>query len=326
MFGNRIEITGVNTDESTAQIYFKYKGQNKTRPINFTLVDKRTNLVIYRCIFEFEPNPDIVYWVHAKGIDSYTVQGSDSILYKPSSIFGACYVNFDGDLKESHEIDFGGYSRPFMLFGEEFYPRTNGDISYGTFLEVNVAEIYNRGPVKVLPGDIVLDIGANYGYFSLYALERGARSVISMEPFHKTYECLVYNVGENKRIKVLNEAICSEDGMVKFEFSEESVLNHLYDGSEETENTVLVKGTNINTLFERFGLNEVSFLKVDCEGAELDLFKTISEENLQKIQRTVIEYHSEEILSYLIPRLTESGLKIYDRAESGTSGLIYAYR
>jgi FkbM family methyltransferase len=177
-----------------------------------------------------------------------------------------------------------------------------------------------------LPGDLVLDIGANYGYFSLYALGRGASSVISMEPFIKTYECLVQNVAFYKKIQTLQEAICSTDEMVKFQFSEESVLNHLYKESEENENTVLVKGTNINTLFERFNLEKVDFLKVDCEGAELDLFKTITEENLQRVQKTVIEYHSEEILSYLIPRLTESGLKIYDRSGSNTSGLIYAYR
>jgi FkbM family methyltransferase len=328
MSGNRIEITEVTTDERTAQVYFKYKGQNKTGPVNFTLVDKRTNLVIYRCIFEFEPNPNVTYWVHSRcgSIDHSVVQGSDSYSYKVSSILGACYVNFDGDFTESHEIDFGGFSRPFVVFGKELHPVTNRDVSYGTFLEVNVHEIYNRGPVKVLPGDLVLDIGANYGYFSLYALGRGARSVISMEPFHQTYECLVQNVCAYKKIQTLQEAICSTDEMVKFQFSEESVLNHLYKEPEETENTVLVKGTNINTLFDRFNLQEVDFLKVDCEGAELDLFKTISEENIQKVKKTVIEYHSDEILSYLIPRLTESGLKIYDRCGSSSSGLIYAYR
>lgn len=326
MSGNRIEITEVTTDERTAQVHFKYMGLDKTGPINFTLIDKRTYLVIYRCIFEFEPNKDIVYWIHAKGIDPDLVQGSDSLSYKPSSIFGECYVNFDGDFTESHEIDFGGFSRPFVFFDEQIFPITNGDISYGTFLEVNVAEIYNRGPVKVFPGDLVLDIGANYGYFSLYAVGRGARSVISMEPFTKTYECLVQNVALYKKIQTLQEAICSTDEVVKFQFSEESVLNHLYKESEENKNTVLVKGTNINTLFERFNLEEVDFLKVDCEGAELDLFKTITEENLQRVQKTVIEYHSEEILSYLIPRLTESGLKIYDMSGPNTSGLIYAYR
>jgi hypothetical protein len=54
-------------------------------------------------------------------------------------------------------------------------------------------------------------------------------------------------------------------------------------------------------------------LKVDCEGAELDIFKNIKPKNLNKIGKIVIETHSEYIDGYVRNILTENNFKIYSK-------------
>lgn len=41
-----------------------------------------------------------------------------------------------------------------------------------------------------------------------------------------------------------------------------------------------------------YSLKSIDFLKVDCEGAEYEIFYTVSNENMLKIKEMLIEYHT----------------------------------
>ena len=52
-------------------------------------------------------------------------------------------------------------------------------------------------------------------------------------------------------------------------------------------------------------------MKVDCEGSEFDLFKTITEKNLKSIDKLVIETHGDEIDNFVHTTLTNNNFKVY---------------
>jgi hypothetical protein len=52
-------------------------------------------------------------------------------------------------------------------------------------------------------------------------------------------------------------------------------------------------------------------MKVDCEGSEFELFKTISDDNLKKIDKIIVEVHGDVIEKFVSDRLIQSGFKLY---------------
>jgi FkbM family methyltransferase len=54
-----------------------------------------------------------------------------------------------------------------------------------------------------------------------------------------------------------------------------------------TSNEVEVESSNINTILSTIP-EKIDFMKIDCEGSEYELFKTITNENLKKIKMKFI--------------------------------------
>ena len=65
---------------------------------------------------------------------------------------------------------------------------------------------YSRYGVEVEKNDIVVDCGANVGFFTLYALNKGAKHVYSIECDDKNMESLHYNL-ENTNSTIIKEYV-----------------------------------------------------------------------------------------------------------------------
>jgi FkbM family methyltransferase len=63
----------------------------------------------------------------------------------------------------------------------------------GTLHEIWDDKLYSREGVSILPGDIVFDVGANIGVFTLYAAKQGAH-VYAYEPIPPTFGLLQHNI------------------------------------------------------------------------------------------------------------------------------------
>jgi FkbM family methyltransferase len=294
-------------------IKFSYRGENNSGETVASLIDDETQLVVFKRTYNFEPG-SWQFWI-----------GIAPMIYR--NLRNAT-LKFEGGVNQIFKVKFEGRSRPFTAKGDKFFPFTNGDIAFQTFLEVKVEEIYHRGPVKVLPGDVVVDIGANYGFFSIYAAERGASKIISVEPYEPTFECMKSNLLGFRNAFCENVAIADQEGEMKMLFSEASGSNYLskHDivAEHSTTGETVVKTTTIENLLKKHKLESIDFLKVDCEGGELDLFSTISDSTLKKIKKIVIEYHNEKILDFLTEKLQNSNFDILEIKGSREIGMIYA--
>jgi FkbM family methyltransferase len=63
----------------------------------------------------------------------------------------------------------------------------------GTLHEICEDQLYFQSGISVSPGDVILDVGANIGVFSLCAAKQGAR-VYAFEPIPSTFAVLELNV------------------------------------------------------------------------------------------------------------------------------------
>ena len=69
----------------------------------------------------------------------------------------------------------------------------NEGVARATLHEIFVEKLYLRQGMSIFPGDIVLDVGANLGVFTLFAARLGAQ-VYAYEPVPPTFEVLQHNI------------------------------------------------------------------------------------------------------------------------------------
>jgi FkbM family methyltransferase len=180
-----------------------------------------------------------------------------------------------------------------QLQGRRYHVRTcSGELSPFT-------EIYRENVYEKVHGftpkarDVVLDIGANTGIFSLKQAQRGAL-VYAFEPNPQAYSRLVRNVKENPsagHIAVFREALGSRPGQAALKTSSSTVLTRVqFDGGGD------VKVASLNEMIPTLGLEAVQLIKLDVEGAEAEILAG-GTQVLNRVDRIVMEYHGPERLT-----------------------------
>jgi FkbM family methyltransferase len=205
--------------------------------------------------------------------------------------------------------------KKLVIKGEEFYFDNLLGTEYPTFWEIFINNDYNLVPsCLVEPNDTVLDIGANFGFFALDSIQKGASKVFSVEPFEKAFDHVKHLSNKFPEIHPINKAVYKDtNGVEMFIDENASATNCLTSYGElfnRSSNIVKIESTTINDLIEQIG-SKVDFMKVDCEGCEKEIFETISTKNLKSIKKIVIETHSDEIDDYIFNKLIDNNFKVY---------------
>ena len=155
-------------------------------------------------------------------------------------------------------------------------------------------DVYQRGPVRIRSGDVVLDGGAHLGVFTRRALACGARLVVAFEPEPWNAACLRKTFASEIRagtVVVVEAAAWKESGSLCF------------DGRGGTGRVVdlsrgplaVVGATTIDATVQRLGLERMNFIKLDIEGAEQAALKGARETIARFAPRmAVCVYHREE--------------------------------
>lgn len=126
------------------------------------------------------------------------------------------------------------------------------------------------------PGMKVLDIGANYGLFSLSAAKivGPTGTVWSVEPTPAVLDALRKSIEENgfENVELAPVALSSEKGETTFYVGRNPELNSIdpQTGSEE----ITVETTTLDDLADDLSITDVDFLKIDAEGQESKILAT----------------------------------------------------
>ena len=141
------------------------------------------------------------------------------------------------------------------------------------------------------PNDIVLDIGANTGVFTVWAALHGA-FVHAYEPCRTTYENLLMNVkmnGLETRVCARNMGLWSQACRLPLYYWPADPGGHsLVENSRRDSEDVLC--TTFDELMTH--IKTVDFLKMDVEGSEQELLTYVSDDILDRISAMSVEIHS----------------------------------
>jgi len=172
---------------------------------------------------------------------------------------------------------------------------------------------------------IVMDIGANIGIYTILLSHIYPKAkIIAIEASPTIFEMLRSNcklnnlVFSGSNVLLINKAISDKDDITTEFYEKHSMSTMLKEfltnlGStiltnQDELNKKLVRTVTIDNLVETIGVNEISLLKIDVEGAEVLALKgAIKTLTQKKIKNIVIEYHSLENYNYIVKLLEEEG-------------------
>lgn len=116
-----------------------------------------------------------------------------------------------------------------------------------------------------------LDIGAHIGAVSVY-LARKFQRVIAFEAVPATYEFLRRNTDGLSNVEALNFAVGPDEGEVFFShYRKHGQLSHVASSEDEAGATRI--GPIVRRAIDSFQLIDVSFVKIDVEGYELQVLE-----------------------------------------------------
>lgn len=122
---------------------------------------------------------------------------------------------------------------------------------------------------EIHEGDIVVDVGAHIGYFTLIfsKLVGDNGKVYSFEADPTNFEILMKNLEVNKikNVTCENFAISDKNGKVKLFNANSSTANRLF--SSEDENFIEIESITLDEYFQDKNM-KIDFLKLDIQGAE----------------------------------------------------------
>lgn len=156
------------------------------------------------------------------------------------------------------------------------------------FVELK-GNFYGLETIDIKEDDVILDIGANIGMFSIYVKKKFNCKVIAFEPVKENIENFKHNIIQNglklEDIEIHDCAITDvEGGELKI-----SLMAHNSGGSS----TFLI-GENSQTCrtetLEKYITPKCKYLKIDCEGGEYAIIPTILDK-LNQFKYIGIEYH-----------------------------------
>jgi FkbM family methyltransferase len=148
-------------------------------------------------------------------------------------------------------------------------------------------------------GDVVLDVGAHIGLFTLRMLqEQPLCRVIALEPSPENFACLKRNLqmlGPERWVEIHQLGIGATFGRIKMMEipSNRSVDARTIPATDTDGGTLRV--VPLRYLFEMAGTPTISLLKMDAEGAEYDAFATADSSLFPRIELVAMEYHDNYI-------------------------------
>lgn len=149
--------------------------------------------------------------------------------------------------------------------------------------EIFKQDIYQR-KFKVKEGDVVLDVGASVGPFTWSIRDKKASRIIAVEPDQRFIKTLHKNCLSMDNVTIIEKGIADVDGkfITTGLFSGREFYSDVWEG-DKTE----IEGIKFSTLIKENNIDKIDFLKIDCEGAEYDIFNDENfdwiKENAKKI-------------------------------------------
>ncbi len=178
---------------------------------------------------------------------------------------------------------------------EVIHCRTKVGFDLGHLNEIFLRKVYGID----FKGKNVIDIGMSNGDSSIFFAKNGAKRVIGVEPDRRSFDIALTNINEsnvNETVLPLNKALSDQSGVVELivfdtspnanSIDEKNMVN--LAGSKFKES---IEAISLKEIIDMFNGEHIDFLKMDCEGCEYKVLRSISEEYFSRILNLNLEYH-----------------------------------
>lgn len=167
------------------------------------------------------------------------------------------------------------------------------------FKESVFDEVYVKNlPKSILQvnSPVIIDIGANVGYFTLYAdFKFKNPQIFSFEPVRRNFVLLQDNLKDldTSRIHIINKGVSDTEGEIVLKFNNDhdittsaSIFDNQHGSDEERVASVTLPG-----LMKEYNLTKIDLLKLDCEGAEYGIFYNTPGQVFDAVNCIALETH-----------------------------------
>ena len=163
-----------------------------------------------------------------------------------------------------------------------------------TFEEIVRAQVYGEIAERIADCRTIIDLGANIGLASLYLSTRFPESqIFAVEPNPDTYQLLMVNLEKLRnsgRCRTIEAAVWSENRPLQAAPRANPEHYSAFAVREAPEARGDIAGFSIRQIIELSGFGFVDLLKVDIEGAEVELFRG-DVDWLANVGAIAIEFH-----------------------------------
>ncbi len=218
-------------------------------------------------------------------------------------------VDIENELLRIRKLPSNDFVFETNLFGNKI----KGNSKYSFLAQYK--EIIEDGLYEFLtdnPSPLIIDCGTNIGLSLIsFKLKNPACKIIGFEPDTNLYNFSLNNIrsmGFNN-IHLNNKGVWKEDGSMSFH-AEGSDAGRITSAMEKNVELKTIETVRLSSFIDQ----NVDFLKVDIEGAELEVLKECAG-RLHYVQNIFIEYHSFEgknqRLSEILKILEEADFRYY---------------
>lgn len=298
------------------KIFYYSLNDNTAKSIIMKVYNQYLEYVEYESALTLEP--DVNYWtsVPSNNKGRY-VEFRDADTLEIVGMFGLNgEIDYDNIPHSSYiksivpSLDYNGKKDMHYILNEIFYQK-----------------VYNNDFVCVAENDIVFDIGFNYGFFTLDALTYKPKKIIGFEPNPNLVK--LFNRLHIDSVELHQSAVSNKAGSTIFyenNFSGKSSIHS--DVNADTKlDSYNVNICSFNDMAEQYDV--IDYLKVDCEGAEYEIFESIPNEFLtNRIRKIALEFHhniNDIKVVNLISKIKQCGFETkIDYKDGDSTGMLYA--
>jgi FkbM family methyltransferase len=187
---------------------------------------------------------------------------------------------------------------------------------------------------------ILIDIGTNIGIASLFfSRVNNVEKIYAFEPVEDTYKQALLNFKLNEGILKVsdfkNYGLGKSDRKEVFLFNKNvkgntglrGSMSSSFDSSKVIEKEVLIKKASVEIdRIKKENPNNKIVVKMDCEGAEYEIFEDLQQSNcIKNIDFFLLEWHDKGS-EFIDSILKKNGFNFFSQNLSNKTGMIYAFK
>ena len=182
------------------------------------------------------------------------------------------------------------------------------------------------------PSDIIIDVGAHIGTFSLMMAPKVPQGrVLAVEASQESFNYLRVNIALNRasNITPVHLALADKAGVATLHHDQGNWGHSIMKQWSSSSSSEQVASDTLENFCADYELSQIGMIKFNCEGAEFPILLNAPLDLLRNVRRMLVEYHLDLVRDSretITERLRSAGFVTMIREEGKQRGFIVATR